>query len=85
MTVEQIFVAFDGKEFKTEEECVRYEKSINKVQDVIPTLRTIQKICSAQMNCEECVFYNSSIKECIFTGDVPEWWNLSKIDKRTGG
>ena len=85
MTVEQIFIAFDGKRFKTEEECVRYEKSINKVQDVIPALRKVQTICDKQNHCQECVFYNSSIEECIFTGDVPAWWHLSKIDKRIGG
>ena len=84
MTIEQIFVAFDGKRFKTEEECIRYEKSINKVQDIIPTLRIIQKICDTQMNCGECIFCDTNTKECMFTQDVPEWWNLSRIDKRTG-
>ena len=84
MTVKQKFIAFNGEEFKTEEECVRYEKSINKVQDVITTLRKIQKICDTQMNCGGCIFCDTNTKECMFTQDVPEWWNLSKIDKRTG-
>lgn len=80
MTVKQTFIAFDGKEFKTEEECVKYEKSINnKLKDIIPALKKIQKICNAQMDCGECVFYNSSIGECIFTADAPEWWHLRRL------
>ena len=85
MTIKQTFIAFDGKEFKTEEECIKYEKSISELQSMIPTLRIIQKICDTQMNCDECVFCDTNTKDCMFTQDVPEWWNLSKIDKRTGG
>ena len=84
MTIEQRFIACNGRKFKTEEDCLNYETSISKIQNVIPALRTIQKICDTQMNCGECIFCDTNTKECMFTQDVPEWWNLSKIDKRTG-
>ena len=38
MTNEQKFIAFNGEEFKTEEECVKYEAAINKLTDIIPAL-----------------------------------------------
>ena len=72
MTVEQKFIACDGRKFKTEEECVKYEKSISELQSMIPTLRKIQKICDTQMNCGECIFCDTNTKKCMFTQDVPE-------------
>ena len=85
MSIEQKFIAFNGEKFKTEEECAKYEASINELTDIIPTLKKIQKICDTQMECEGCVFYRNSIEACMFTDNVPAWWNLSKIDKRIGG
>lgn len=78
MTIEQRFIACDGKEFKTEEECVKYE-TFNKIKDIVPTLKKVQGICNKQKYCQKCVFYNSSIEDCIFTGGVPAWWNLESI------
>ena len=76
MIVEQRFIAFDGKEFKTKEECINYEKLLT---DIIPSLKTLHEICDKQKHCQECVFYNSSIEECIVAGDVPAWWELERI------
>lgn len=78
MTIKQTFIAFDGKEFKTEEECVKYE-TFNKLKDIIPTLKTIQEICNKYNHCHECVFYNDSSDDCIFNEVFPEYWNLERI------
>lgn len=79
MTNEQKFIAFNGEEFKTEEECIKYEKSISELTDIIPALQKVRKICDARMNCEGCVFYRSSIEECLFTSDIPAGWHLRRI------
>ena len=78
MTIEQRFIAFDGKEFKTEEECVRYE-TFNKLKDIIPTLKTVQEICNKYNHCHECVFYNDSSGDCILREELPERWDLERI------
>lgn len=38
MAVEQKFIAFNGEEFKTEEECIKYEAALNGLTDIIPAL-----------------------------------------------
>ena len=78
MTIEQRFIAFDGKEFKTEEECVKYE-TFNKLKDIIPALKTIQEICNKCYHCHECVFCNEGSDTCILSKDIPEYWNLERI------
>ena len=78
MTIEQRFIAFDGKEFKTEEECVKYE-TFNKLKDIIPTLKTVREICNKYNQCHECVFYNDSSGDCVLRENIPEYWNLERI------
>ncbi len=78
MTIEQRFIACDGKEFKTEEECVKYE-TFNKLKDIIPTLKTVQEICNKYHHCHECVFYNDSSGDCILREELPERWDLERI------
>lgn len=79
MTIKQKIIACDGKEFNTEEECVKYERAINKIQDVIPALRTIQEICNKCNHCHECVFCNESSDNCILREEFPESWNLDRV------
>ena len=74
MIVEQRFIAFDGKEFKTETECIKYEASINE-HTIMPALKRVKKICSEQESCYSCVFNNTS-GDCIFKGESPTDWNL---------
>lgn len=81
MTIEQRFIAFDGKEFKTEEECVKYE-TFNKLKDIIPTLKTVQEICNKYNHCHECVFYNDSSGDCILREELPERWDLERISNK---
>ena len=79
MSIEQKFIAFNGEEFKTEEECIKYEASMNELTDIIPALQKVRKICDARMKCEGCVFYRSSIEECLLTSDIPAGWHLRRI------
>lgn len=82
MRIEQIevFIAFDGKEFKTEEECINYEKSLT---DIISTLKQIRKICSKkQLGCQSCIFYNDSSDDCILREEFPEYWDLERISNK---
>ena len=81
MTVEQrqIFIACDGKEFKTKEECIKYEKSISELTDIITYLKKIREICHKQTGCGSCVFYNDCSDKCVFKEEYPEFWDLEGI------
>ena len=81
MTIEQRFITFDGKEFKTEEECVKYE-TFNKLKDIIPTLKTVREICHKYNHCHECIFYNDSSGDCILRKQPPEYWDLERISNK---
>ena len=75
----QVFIAFDGKEFKTEEECIKYEQALSEVNDITTFLKRIQQICHKQRNCYSCIFCCNSIEECIFRETLPNDWELERI------
>ena len=80
MKIEQRFVACDGKEFKTEEECVKYEKTISELSDIIISLIKVKEICrEQQLGCQSCTFYNNSSDNCMFREEFPESWNLDIV------
>ena len=74
MTVEQrpVYIAFNGEEFKTEKECIEYEKS-NLLQDIMPAFITAQEFCRNHEHCEGCIFYDTSTEGCIFAGTPSNW------------
>ena len=79
MTVEQRFIAFDGKEFKTKESCIAYETSIGDLPDIITSLKKIQKMCNEQLNCCYCIFYNDCSNHCVLKEEYPEYWELERL------
>ena len=80
MTVEQRFVAFDGKEFKTKEECIDYENLNSVITDIIPTLKKIREIChNQQTDCDSCIFRNNVSEYCLLKEKIPEYWDLERI------
>lgn len=80
MKIEQRFIAFDGKEFKTEEDCIKYETSIRDLPDIITSLKKVKKMCSEnQLGCQSCIFYNDSLDDCILKEEYPEYWDLERI------
>ena len=80
MTVEQRFIACDGKEFKTREDCIKYEISIGDLPDIITSLKKVQKICSEQqLGCQSCIFYRYGSDDCILKEEFPEYWDLERI------
>ena len=80
MTVEQRFIACDGKEFKTREDCINYEKTIGDLPDIITSLKKVKKMCSeAKLGCQSCIFYNYDLDSCIFKEEYPEFWELERL------
>ena len=79
MTIEQRFVAFDGKEFKTEKECIDYENLRSVITDMMPTLKKIKEICHKQTDCDSCVFCNNSSEYCLLKEEFPEYWELERL------
>ena len=80
MTVEQRFIACDGKEFKTKESCIAYETSIGDLPDIITSLKKIQKMCNEQkLGCQYCAFYNNGSDNCVLKEEYPDSWDLERI------
>ena len=80
MTVEQRFIACDGKEFKTRKDCIKYETSIGELPDIITSLKKVQQMCSEQqLGCQSCIFYKYSSDDCILKEEFPEYWDLERI------
>lgn len=79
MKIEQRFIACDGKEFKTREDCVNYEKTIGDLPDIITSLKKIREICHKQANCDSCMFYNDSSEYCLLKEEYPEYWELERL------
>ena len=79
MTIEQRFIASDGKEFKTEKECIDYENFKSVITDTIPTLKKIREMCHKQTDCDFCIFRNSVSEHCLLKEEFPEYWDLESI------
>ena len=75
----QVFIAGDGKEFKTEEECLKYEQALSEITDITAFLKRIKEICHKQKNCDSCIFYGNGTYECIFRDRVPNDWELERM------
>ena len=79
MTIEQrqVFIACDGQEFKTEEECVKYEEAL---ADINFALKKIKQLCQAHKDgCSSCVLYNDNCRQCILRERYPSYWDLERI------
>lgn len=79
MIVEQRFIAFDGKEFKTEEECVDYENFKTVIPNIITSLKKLQEICNKQADCDSCVFHNNFSECCLLNESLPGYWDLESV------
>ena len=62
------YVADNGKEFNTEEECKAFEESIINVDNAI---NTIMNFCKG-MDCDDCRF--SGKEDCVLTSNHPNYW-----------
>ena len=81
MTVEQrqVFIACDGKEFNTKEECINYEKFIDELADIGSTLKKIKQLCDTQKDCTSCILYSEACEKCILRERYPSYWDLERI------
>lgn len=79
MTIEQRFIAFDGKEFKTEKECIDYENFKSVLTDIIPALKKIREMCHKQTDCDFCVFCNNVSEQCLLKEEYPNYWELERV------
>ena len=76
MTIEQrsVYIAFDGKEFETEEECINYEEAL---ADINFALTKIKQLCMAHKGeCCSCVLYDDNYRQCILRERYPSYWHL---------
>jgi phosphopantetheine adenylyltransferase len=75
MTEVIYYVATDGKQFETKEECLKYE---NRYSDLIKAMTTISKFCnhilSTDKHCGNCPFYRDTANECIVNDYATENW-----------
>ena len=79
MRIEQrsVYIACDGKEFETEEECINYEETL---ADINFALKTIKQLCMAHKGeCCSCVLYDNSYRQCILRERYPSYWHLKGV------
>jgi hypothetical protein len=75
MTKVTYYVATDGKQFETKEECLEYE---NHYSDLIKAMTAISKFCThmslEKKSCQNCPFYRNSTDECIVNDYAVNSW-----------
>lgn len=76
-----VYVANDGTEFNTKEECYKYEAEAKKINSFIRTLRAIKEFCYQQEGCSNCPFLDGYVCEITFadpddTSDIPCNWKF---------
>lgn len=76
-----VYVANDGTEFNTKEECYMYEAEAKKVSSFIRTLKAIKEFCEQKEKCSDCPFLDGDYCKITFadvgdTGDIPCNWEF---------
>lgn len=76
-----VYIANDGTEFNTKEECYKYEAKAKKISSFIRTLRAIKEFCYQQGECSKCPFLDGSYCKITFadtddTSDIPCNWKF---------
>jgi hypothetical protein len=51
------YQAEDGTIFNTEEECLKYEKELSQVKEIMNLIPVVKKICAKNGDCSYCPFY----------------------------
>lgn len=61
-----VYVANDGTEFNTKEECYKYEAEAKKISSFIRTLNAIKEFCYQKKKCSDCPFFDGYTCEITF-------------------
>jgi hypothetical protein len=64
------FIADDGREFESKEDCIEYE---NQYTERIEAMRLISRTCN---NCESCPFWSDKEDTCLLSYSVDSWENV---------
>lgn len=72
-----VYVANDGKEFKTYEACVAHENETKEVKSLIRAMRRVSDICSSHDCYDGCPLYRPDYDGCgLADKDTPEDWRI---------
>ena len=61
-----IYVADDGKEFATKDECISYEIRMTDTEKLIEATKTIHDICNMFEDCGDCPLKRAKSSTCRF-------------------
>jgi hypothetical protein len=64
------FIADDGREFESKEDCIEYE---NQYTERIEAMRLISRTCN---DCETCPFWSNERDACILDYTPENWENI---------
>ncbi len=73
-----VYVANDGTEFNTKEECYKYEAEVKKVSSFMRTLKAIKEFCEQKEKCLDCPFCDGSFCKLISADmcKIPRNWKI---------
>ena len=86
MREKTIYIADDGKEFATKDECMRYEMRMMDTEKLIEATKTIYDICNMFGECEDCPLRRAIGNTCRFNsnGDLGappcEAWDFDDME-----
>jgi hypothetical protein len=66
MREKTIYIADDGKEFATKDECMSYEIRMIDTEKLIEATKTIHDICNMFGDCEDCPLRRAKESTCRF-------------------
>lgn len=75
----EIYIAEDGREFQSENECLNYERESALSRKFLANLREICDYC-CQNSCDECMFYDSCRNRCMLYSMPAEWDLMERGD-----
>lgn len=74
-----VYVAEDGKEFLTIDDCEKYEKRLASISILKSLIPTIREICREHDDCDcDCPFYHRGGYFCIIDGCPNAWTNAEE-------
>lgn len=74
----EIYIAEDGKEFQSEQECENYERNSILSHRFFTNLREIRDYCDGKNDCtERCMFYDIHYNRCRLHS-LPTNWEIGE-------
>jgi hypothetical protein len=82
MIEKTVYIAVDGKQFETKEQCLRHEQRLEIFKSAT-ALKNFCKTSRCTSHCESCPFFSCEDGKCFFRDNpsIPANWNFDKEEE----